>query len=103
LAARQVLDHEPRPGVRKKKRRRDRLMRLSEANPGWVLGFEDETWWSRVALPSLHGWSEEGKPPRLVQHSVAKDDPDPKAISCYGLFLPELQETWGCASWRAVR
>jgi hypothetical protein len=23
-----------------------------------------------------------------------KDDPDPKAISCYGLYLPEFEETW---------
>jgi transposase len=59
-----------------------------------VVGFEDETWWSRVALPSLHAWSEEAQPSRLVQQSVAKDDPDPKAISCYGLYLPEFKETW---------
>jgi transposase len=58
------------------------------------LGFEDEVWWSRVALPSLHSFSEKGKPLRQVQQSVAKDDPDPKALSCYGLFLPELEETW---------
>ena len=31
---------------------------------------------------------------RLFERSVAKDDPDPKAISCYGLFLPGLNETW---------
>ena len=32
---------------------------------------------------------------RLVQRSVAKDDPEPKAVSCYyGLYLPELDETW---------
>ena len=38
--------------------------------------------------------SEKGKPMRLVEQSLAKDDPDPKAISCYGLYLPELEETW---------
>jgi transposase len=59
-----------------------------------VVGFEDETWWSRLALPSLHAWSEEGEPPRLEQRSVAKDDPDPKAVSCYGLFVPEFEQTW---------
>jgi hypothetical protein len=59
-----------------------------------VLGFEDEVWWSRVALPSVHSFSEKGKPMRLVEQSVAKDDPDPKAISCYGLYLPELNEAW---------
>jgi hypothetical protein len=63
------------------------------------VGFGDETWWSREALPSMHAWSEAGKPRRLVQRSVPKDDPDPKAISCYGLFLPEVGKTWGCASW----
>ena len=31
---------------------------------------------------------------RLIQQSVAKDDPDPKAISCYGLYLPQLDQTW---------
>jgi hypothetical protein len=55
----------------------------------------DECWWSRVALPTLSSWSEEGKPERLVQRSIPKDDPEPKAISCYGLYLPELdEETW---------
>lgn len=58
------------------------------------MGFEDECWWSRVALPTLSSWSEQGKPIRLVQRSVAKDDPDPKAISCYGLYMPELEQTW---------
>jgi hypothetical protein len=58
------------------------------------VGFEDETWWSRFALPSLHAWSENGQSSRLIQQSVAKDDPDPKAICCYGLYLPELHETW---------
>jgi hypothetical protein len=67
---------------------------LAEGNPGWVVGFEDEVWWSRFALPPLHAWSADGKPARLVQRSVPKDDPDPKAISCYGLYLPELEETW---------
>jgi len=60
-----------------------------------VVGFEDEVWWSRFALPSLHAWSDSGKTPRLIQRSFAKDDPDPKAISCYGLYLPEFDgETW---------
>ena len=89
------MDQKPRPRVRSKKRRRDRLIGLSEGDEGWVVGFEDETWWSRSALPSSRAWAEDGKPLRLVQRSVPKDDPDPKAISCYGLYLPELDgETW---------
>jgi len=31
---------------------------------------------------------------RLVQRSVAKDEPEPKAISCFGLYLPEIGEMW---------
>lgn len=70
-------------------------MEVSEANPQWATGFCDECWWSREALPTLSSWSEEGSPLRLLQRSVAKDDPEPKAISCYGLYLPELDgKTW---------
>jgi hypothetical protein len=45
-------------------------------------------------LPTLGSFSEEGKPLRLIQRSLAKDDPEPKAISCYGLHLPEIGDTW---------
>ena len=31
---------------------------------------------------------------RFLQKEPTKDDPDPKALSCYGLYLPELEETW---------
>ncbi len=31
---------------------------------------------------------------RLFQKEAKKDDPDPKALSCYGLYLPELGQTW---------
>ena len=63
-------------------------MSVATANPEtWAVGFLDECWWSRVALPTLSSWSEEGKPLRLVQKSVAKDDPEPKALSCYGLSM----------------
>jgi DDE superfamily endonuclease len=70
-------------------------MRVAAANPEtWAVGFEDECWWSRLALPTLSSWAEGGKPLRLLQRSVAKDNPEPKAISCYGLYVPELDDTW---------
>ena len=47
-----------------------------------------------MALPTLSAFSEEGEPPRMIQQSVAKDDPEPKAISCYGLYLPRLGDMW---------
>ena len=31
---------------------------------------------------------------RLLQKEPTKDDPEPKALSCYGLYLPEIGETW---------
>jgi hypothetical protein len=74
--------------------RRDRLMAVAEASPEWAIGFEDECWWSRIALPTLSSWADQGKPVRFVQQSVAKDDPEPKAISCYGLYVPQLDERW---------
>jgi hypothetical protein len=89
------VDNQPRSEVPKKKRRRDRLIRLAGENPHtWVVGFEDECWWSRLARPNMHSFSQEGEPLRLVEQSVAKDDPDPKAICCYGLYVPEFDQTW---------
>jgi hypothetical protein len=66
---------------------RDRLIRLAASHPTWALGFQDEVWWSRLARPSLRTWAEEDDRPRLVEQAVAKDDPDPKALACYGLLL----------------
>ena len=71
------------------------MMEIAGDDPEWAIGFEDECWWSREALPTLSSWAEEGMPLRLVGRSVAKDDPEPKAISCYGLYLPHIDEqTW---------
>ena len=50
-------------------------MEVAGADPDtWAVGFLDECWWSRVVLPTLNAWAEEGKPPRLIQRSLAKDD-----------------------------
>jgi hypothetical protein len=88
------VDHQPRSGVCEKKRRRERLIGLAEGHLGWVVGFLDETWFSRLARPALNSWSDAGEPIHLVEQSVAKDDLDPKAISCYGLYLPEFEKVW---------
>src|SRR5579863_43540 len=86
LEAGQALDHQSRSGVCPKKSRRDRLIRLAARQPDWVLGFEDEVWWSRVSQPSAHAWTAE-QPLRLAEQTVAKDDPDPKALAAYGLLV----------------
>jgi len=87
LETRQALDHQSRSGVRTKKSRRDRLIARAAAHPDWALGFADEVWWSRLAQPHLHAWAEEKRPLRLVEQTVAKADPDPKALACYGLLV----------------
>jgi hypothetical protein len=66
-------------------------MRLAASHPEWVLGFEDETWWSRFARPSLFAWAPDDRPLRLIEQSLAKGDPDPKALAAYGILLRFLQ------------
>lgn len=63
-------------------------MQLATQHPDWVLGFADETWWSRVAHPPLHAWTDQ-YPLRLVEQAMAQGDPDPKALCCYGVWRPE--------------
>lgn len=52
----------------------------------WAIGFLDEVWWSRFALPRLHAWQSDEEPLRLVEQKWQKDDPDPKALACYGVL-----------------
>jgi transposase len=64
------------------------------AHPDWVLGFEDEVWWSRFAQPHLFTWAEQGQPLRLEEQSVAKNDTDPQALACYGLLRTDTNRIW---------
>jgi transposase len=52
----------------------------------WAIGYQDEVWWSRFALPRMHAWQDEEHPVRLVEQSKKKGDPDPKALACYGIL-----------------
>lgn len=61
-----------------------------------MLGFADEVWWSRIARPHLSSWVDDGAPVRLVEQTVARDDPDPKALACYGLLVRQ----WDAAGQR---
>jgi transposase len=82
----------PDPEYARKKARRDRLIRLAQAHPNWLLGFEDEVWWSRLARPAMHAWQDDAHPIRLVEQAVAPDDPAPKALACYGLLARSWDE-----------
>jgi hypothetical protein len=61
-------------------------------HPAWALGFADEVWWSRIAQPHLASWAEDGTPLRLVEQRVGRDDPDPKALACYGLLVRQWDD-----------
>src|ERR687888_498166 len=84
----------PDPEYARKKARRDRLIRWAQRHPDWLLGFEDEVWWSRLARPTLHAWQDDERPLRLIEQTVARDDPDPKALACYGVLFPATKEVW---------
>jgi transposase len=47
-----------------------------------------------LAQPDPHGWTEAEAKPKLQELTLPTDDPDPKALACYGLLLrPEPQQT----------
>jgi DDE superfamily endonuclease len=62
------------------------LIAWCSQQPTWAIGFLDEVWWSRFALPRMHAWQDEEQPVRLVEQSWHKGDPDPKALACYGVL-----------------
>ena len=53
-----------------------------------MLGFTDEVWFSRLAQPALSAWAAPGEALRLTLRAAARADPEPKALACYGLWLP---------------
>src|SRR3954464_12004687 len=71
------------------KKAADRLMRGACSLPGWALGFEAETWGSRVAQPALHAWTPAQHPLRFLEHTGPSPEPAPKALACYGLLVQE--------------
>jgi len=76
-------------------------MEIAGADPEWATGFEEECWWSRVALTTLNAWSEDGEPLRLLQRSP-RMIPSPKPSPATGSTCPRLrQATLGFGSWTA--
>ena len=49
-----------------------------------MLVWEDECWFSRFAQPTMNAWTADGKSLALLQHDKSKDDPEPKAVACFG-------------------
>jgi transposase len=63
------------------------LLALAHTQPGWAVGFADEVWWSREALPAMYAFAPDDQPLRLIERQVPKDDPDRKALACYGIYF----------------
>ena len=65
---------------------------MARGRAGWALGVEDEVWFSRFAQPALHAWMPPGEWLRLIMHAADRDDPEAKALACYGLWLPRPEQ-----------
>jgi transposase len=87
VETRPTLDDQSRSGLCPKKKRRDRLIQRARTQPTWALGFGDEVWWSRLAQPHQHCWTEAEAIHKLQELTLPTDDPDPKALACDGLLL----------------
>lgn len=76
-------------------------MAMVMSHPDWALGFEDETWWSRLAQPNMNAWAEAEQPLKLVEKTLDKADPAPKALACYGLLVRwnNLAKEWAETIW----
>jgi len=57
------------------------------------LGYVDEVWWSRLAQPGLHSWTERD-PLRLIENTVDQTDKDPQAVCGYGLLRADSEKIW---------
>ena len=68
------------------------MLRLAQTQSAWVVGFADEVWWSRIALPSLSAYSPVDHPLRLVEQSVPAGDTDPKALAGYGIYFRQRDQ-----------
>ena len=56
-----------------------------------MLGFQDEVWFARFAQPGLPAWTGNERL-RLGLHAADRTDTDPKALACYGLWLPTREQ-----------
>jgi hypothetical protein len=85
VEAGQALDHQPGPTIRQDKKARDRLIAEAAKRSDWVLGFQDECWWTRLAQPARSSWAG-GEPLRLVSQTRDPKGGGPEAVACYGML-----------------
>ena len=63
---------------------RDRAIADADKHPDWVVGFQDECWWTRLSQPNVSTWTD-GDPVRLTPPERVKGD-GPAALACYGIY-----------------
>jgi hypothetical protein len=78
------------------------------AHSTWALGFEDAVWWSRLAQPNQHGWTDPATTHKWQELTPPPGDPAPKALACYGLLVrpgpQQADQMWRrCVAGRPVR
>ena len=47
---------------------------------------------ARWEMPEMHAWAPSGEPFRPVEREPDSEEEDPKALACYGVYLPENAE-----------
>ena len=58
------------------------MIEQAASRPDWVLGYQDETWWTRLAQPDVFAWA--GKQPLRLLANERGDGKE--ALACYGLL-----------------
>ena len=61
------------------------MIERAAREPDWVLGFQDECWWTRLAQPGLHAWTP-ADPLRLTGSARDPEGGGPEATACYGVL-----------------
>ena len=78
---------------------RDRLIEQAASRPDWVLGFQDETWWTRLSQPDLFAWAGE-QPLRLLSNERGGGKECDPGASVHLAFL--LESPVNAASLRVI-
>jgi hypothetical protein len=69
-------------------------MRWARAHQDWLLIAEDECWFSRFAQPNLCAWAAQGDTLRLIEREAQPDDPEPKALACFGSVRDDIEQVY---------
>ena len=79
----QTLADQPGPGIRQKKERGEQLLARLSDRPDIDIVYEDESWFSRYAMPRYRTFSPVGAPSRLPIRQPPKREKR-KAVAVYG-------------------